>query len=109
MKRHRRYAVRATWDGWGSIPVVVFPGMAGQRVPPYVRRLFPSKVNRQISERDPVEPGGQELGSGSRNLRAKGVAKDVLGRGSYLNRSVPSQGRAVSRERLGDWDGPIEV
>ena len=36
-------------------------------------RPFPSKENRQISERDdigpPVVPGGQEIGLGSRNLR----------------------------------------
>jgi hypothetical protein len=39
------------------------------RVAPYVRRPFPSKANRQISERDdlglPVVPGGQEIGLGS--------------------------------------------
>ena len=42
------------------------------RVPPYVRLPFPSKENRQISERDdlgpppPFVPGGQEIGLGSR-------------------------------------------
>ena len=46
------------------------------RVLPYVRRPFPSKENRQISERDdlgpPVVPGGQEIGLGSRrNLRPR--------------------------------------
>jgi hypothetical protein len=43
------------------------------RVPPYVRLPFPSKENRQISERDdlgpPVVPRGQEIGLGSRHLR----------------------------------------
>jgi hypothetical protein len=28
--------------GWGSIPVVFFPGMAGHPCPPYVQRPFPS-------------------------------------------------------------------
>jgi hypothetical protein len=45
------------------------------RVPPYGRRPFPSKENRQISERDdlgpPVVLGGQEIGLGSRNLRPR--------------------------------------
>ena len=48
------------WAGWGSIPAVFFPGQV-TRVPPYVRSPFPSKENRQISERDdlgpPVVPG----------------------------------------------------
>ena len=69
------------------------------RVPPYVRRPFPSKENRQISERDdlgpPVVPGGQEIGLGSRNLRPK--------------TEVRPTGRAVSKERIGDWDGVMEV
>ena len=42
------------------------------RVSSYVRRPFPSKETRRISERDdpgpPVVPGGQEIGLGSRNL-----------------------------------------
>jgi hypothetical protein len=68
------------------------------RVPPYVRRPFPSKENRrQISERDdlgpPVIPGGQEIGLGSRNLRRPRA-------------EARPTGRAVSRERLGDWNGP---
>jgi len=50
--------------------------------------------NRQILERDdlgpPVVPGGQEIGLGSRNLRPRAEARPT--------------GRAVSRERLGDWD-----
>ena len=69
------------------------------RVPPYVRRPFPSKENRQISERDdlgpPVVPGGQEIGLGSRTLRPRAESRPT--------------GRAVSRERLGDWAGPMEV
>ena len=62
-----------------SIPIDFPPGMADwqvARVPPYVRRPFPSKENRQISERDylgpHVVPGGQEIGLGSRNLRPSG-------------------------------------
>ena len=46
------------------------------RVPPYVRRPFPSKENRQILERDdlgpPVVPGGQEIGLGSRKPSPQG-------------------------------------
>ncbi len=65
------------------------------RVPPYVRRPFPSKEKRQISERDvlglPVVPGGQEIGLGPRDLRPRAT------------------GRADTRERLCDWDGPMEV
>ena len=76
------------------------------RVPPYVRSPFPSKENRQISERDDlgplVVPGGQEIGLGSRNLRSR--AK-VQGGGPEARPT----GRAISRERLGDWDGPIKV
>jgi hypothetical protein len=78
IRRLRRPTVGNTWAGWGSIPIVFFPGMAGHPcplVPPYVRRPFPSKENRQISERDeigpPVVPRGQEIGLGSRNLRSR--------------------------------------
>jgi hypothetical protein len=57
------------------MPVVFFLGWKVARVPPYVRRPFPSKENRQISERDDlgptVVPGGQEIGLGSRNLRPR--------------------------------------
>jgi hypothetical protein len=42
-----------------------------------------------------VVPGGQEIGLGSRNLRPRAVARPT--------------GRAVSRERLDDWDGSIAV
>jgi hypothetical protein len=99
------------------MPVVFFPGWQVTRVPPYVRRPFPSKENRQISERDdpgpPVglpahasdgwagimstdrDPGGQEIGLGSRSLRPRAEARPT--------------GRAVSRERLGDWGGPMAV
>jgi hypothetical protein len=43
----------------------------------------------------PVVPEGQEIGLGSRNLRPRAEAGPT--------------GRAVSRERLVDWDGPKEV
>jgi hypothetical protein len=43
----------------------------------------------------PVVPGGQEIGLGSRNLRPRAEARPT--------------GGAVSRERLGDWDGPMAV
>jgi hypothetical protein len=50
------------WGMWGSMPAVFPLGWQVTRVPPYERRPFPSKENRQISERDdlgpPVEPGG---------------------------------------------------
>ena len=99
IKRLRRPAVENTWAGWGSMPVVFPLGWQVTRVPPYVRRPFPSKKNRQISERDdlgpPVVPGGQEIGLGSRNLRPKAEARPT--------------GRSVSRERLGDRDGWMEV
>jgi hypothetical protein len=41
----------------------------------------------------PVVPGGQKIGLGSRNLRPRAEAH--------------SMGRAVSREQLGDLDGPM--
>jgi hypothetical protein len=57
------------------MPVVFSLGWQVTRVPPYVRRAFPSKDNRQISERDdlgqPVVPGGQEIGLGARNHRPR--------------------------------------
>ena len=66
---------------------------------PYVRRPFPSKENRQVSERDdlgpPIVPGVQEIGLGSQNLRPRAEARPT--------------GRAVSRERLSDWNGPMAV
>ncbi len=69
----RRPAVGNTWAGWGSMPVVFPLVWQVTRVPPYVRRPFPSKENRQISEMDDlgplVVPGGQEIGLGYRNLR----------------------------------------
>jgi hypothetical protein len=55
--------------------------------------------SRHIPKRDdlgpPVVPGGQEIGLGTRNLRPRAEARPT--------------GRAVSKERLGDWDGPIGV
>jgi hypothetical protein len=51
------------------------------RVPPYVPRPFPSKENRQISERDdlgPPVPGVQEIGMGSRNLQEIGMGSRNL-------------------------------
>ena len=45
----------------------------------------------------PVVPGGEEIGLGSRNLRPRA---DTVTRPT---------GRAVSRERLDDWDGPMAV
>ena len=94
----------------GTIPVVFCPGMAGQpcpthasldrpRPPALVRRPCPSKEKRQASQRDdlgpPVVPGGEEIGLGSRNLGPRAVARLTW--------------RAVSRERLGVWDGPMAV
>jgi hypothetical protein len=64
-----------------------------------VRYPFPSKENRHIQRRDdlgtPVIPGGQEIGLGSRNLRPRAEAQPT--------------GRAVSKERLGNWDGQMAV
>jgi hypothetical protein len=51
-----------------------------------------------ISVGPPVVPGGQEVGFrglGSRNLRTRAEARPT--------------GRAVSKERLGDWDGQMNV
>jgi hypothetical protein len=87
------------------MPVVFFDARRSHvtRVPPYVRRHFPPKENRQISERDvlgpPVVPGGQEIGLGSRNLRPRHKSRA----------EARPTGRAVSWERLGDWDGPMAV
>jgi hypothetical protein len=75
--------------------------MAGHPCPSLrATSLSPSKENRQISERSgkgmiSARPTHQEIGLGSRNLRLKAEARPT--------------GRAVSRERLGDWAGPIEV
>jgi len=60
--------------------------------------LVTPQENRQISERDDLGPPvipGQEIGLGSRNLRPRAEARPT--------------GGAVSRERLGVWDGPMEV
>ena len=63
-------------------PRSFFPGWQVTRASSYVRRPFPSKENRRISERDdlsqPFVPGGQ--------------------------RSVWDP--ETSRERIGDWGGP---
>ncbi len=60
-------------------------------------------VAPQISETDdlgpPVVPGGQEIGLGSRNLRPR----------AHVQGGGTSHGARVSRERLGDWDGPMAV
>jgi hypothetical protein len=100
LRRLRRSAVEETWAGRGSMPVVFSPGMACHPCPTLrATSLSLSKENRKISERDdlgpPVVPGVQEIGLGSRNLRPRAEARPT--------------GRAVSRERLGDWDGPMEV
>jgi hypothetical protein len=98
-RRHKRYAVSETWARWGSIPVVFPPGMAGHLCPNLRATSFPSKENRQISERDdlgpPAVPGGQEISLGPRNLRSRAEPR-------------PTE-RAVSKERLGDWDGQMDV
>ena len=53
--RRRRSAVGNTWAGWGSIPVVFSLAWQVTRVSSCVRRPFPSKEIRRISERD--DPG----------------------------------------------------
>jgi hypothetical protein len=73
------------------------------RAPHYVRRPFPSKENRQISERDdlgpPVVPGvGRSVWD-----------PETFAPGQKSRAEARPTGRAVSRERLGDWDGPMEV
>ena len=74
------------------------------RVPPYVRRPFPYKENRQISERDDLGPP----------LSYQGVRRSVwdpetFAPGQKSRAEARPTGRAVSRERLGDWDGPMAV
>ncbi len=70
----------STWADWGSIPVVSPLGMAGH---PYVRRLFPSKENRRISERDHLGPA------------------------LWVRKSVWDP--ETSRGLIGDWGGPETV
>jgi len=43
----------------------------------------------------PVVPGGRKISLGSRNLRPRAEARPT--------------GRAVSKERLRDWDGQLDV
>jgi hypothetical protein len=70
-------------------------------------RPFPSKEHRQISERDdlgpPVVPGGQEISLGSV------WDPETFAPGQKSRAEARPTGRAVSRERLGDWDGPMAV
>ena len=72
------------------------------RVPPYVHPRTTGKYWKGMISARPsgggqeIGPqGGQEIGLGSRNLRPRAEARPT--------------GRAVYRERLGDWDGPMEV
>jgi len=59
-----------------------------------LRSIVPNKLS--LSDLGPpVVPGGQEIGLGSRNLRPRADARPT--------------GRAVSKERLGDWHGPLAV
>jgi hypothetical protein len=96
----RRPAVGNTLAGWGSL----FFSMGWQvtRVPPYVRRPFPSKENRQISERDDlgpaVVPGGQEIGLGSRNLRPQGKSP---GRRHVPRGAPPAKAGHMAKRRVG--------
>jgi hypothetical protein len=68
IRRLRRPAVGNTWAGWGSMPIIFSPGMAGHPCHTLRATSLSSKENRQISERDdlgpPVVPGGQEIGLG---------------------------------------------
>ena len=81
-----------------------FPlGWQVTRVPPYVRRPFPSKEIRRISERDdpgpPVVPGGIGLGSRFPNPRKSGsligADRQRFGPSCVLLKRVP-QGRTES-------------
>jgi hypothetical protein len=68
------------------------------RVPPYVRYPFPSQESRHVLERDdlgpPVVPGVRDR---------VGIPK------SPPEGEIRPTGRAVSKQRLGDWDGLADV
>ena len=81
------------------MPVVFPPGMASHPCPTLRATSLFLQGEPADKERDDlgplVVPGGQEIGLGSRNLRPSAEARPT--------------GCAVSRERLGDWDGPMAV
>ena len=84
------------------MPVVVPLGWQVTRVPPYVRRPFPSKKNRQISERDDLHPSYQ-------GVRRSVWDPETFAPGHKSRAEARPTGRAISRERLGDRDGPMAV
>jgi hypothetical protein len=59
--------------------------------PPFPRAIQGGNAWNRLRRRG---PGGQEIGLGFRNLCPRAEARPT--------------GRAVSKERLGDWDAPME-
>ncbi len=100
LRRHRRYAVGETWDRWGSIPVVLFPwdGRSPVSHPTYAVPFPPRRIGEYRKGMISARP-----------RRTKG-SEDRLGIPKTSPKAeVRPTGRAVSRERLGDWDGPMAV
>ena len=99
-KRHRRYDTarrrgrQESWDGLGSIPVVFPLGMSGHLCPTLQGELADIGKGRSRLPR-------RKFTRGSRDRF--GIPKPSPKGGGT------SQVRAVSRERLGDWDGPMKV
>ncbi len=82
----------------GSIPVFVFPGMAGHPCPTLraISLSLQDEENRHIPERD-------DLGTPS----CQGVKRLVWDPKTFAE--AHPTGRAVSEEGLGEWDGQTGV
>jgi hypothetical protein len=99
LRRHRRYDVGETWAGWGSITVVFFHWDGRSPVPhntcdiPFPPRSTGRYRKRMISAR----------------LSYQGVRRSVWDPETFAQAEARPTGRTVSKERLGDWDGPMEV
>jgi hypothetical protein len=83
------------------MPVVLFPGTAGHPCPTLPAKSLSLQGERQILERD-------DLGPSYRGVRRSVWDPDTFAPGAVARPTGRAVSR-VSRERLGDWDGAMEV
>ena len=81
-----------------------FPAVSRQGILPFPRAIQGMRGHPRRHAWNRLRrraPGGQEIGLGSRNLRPRAQVQEALPTGRAVS--------AVSRERLGEWDGPMAV
>jgi hypothetical protein len=102
-----------TWVGWGSMPVFFSPGIAGPPVShPTCHVPFPprrtGRYRKGMISAHPYQ-GFRRSGWDPETFRRSGWDPETFAPGQKSRAEARPTGRAVSRERLGDCDGPMAV